>query len=294
MSLTLEKFYEKDIVEFLEHKAKEKNIESDSVAIRVQKLLERKEEERAEEEIRKAVEEYNTLSLDNIYKEINLKKIRVAMKHIDNYLKTQPFAGDDIKQLVRSYKELSNEQDIIPPKLEFLEEKDKITDEKERQEAQKDYQQKAKLDKIIRNINEEMFVSIRKKDFKESLKNYMLLKKSFEEYPERFIEDKKNIYNDLLALYVQIQKLKNIEKEKKTETKKEEKPQINIDPKEFYQKIEDAKSKTRNKEFEKATQIILDLKHQTNKLTNEQKHLREMLNNKLDVIIQRIELAKKL
>jgi hypothetical protein len=58
--------------------------------------------------------------------------------------------------------------------------------------------------------------------------------------------------------------------------------------------IDQIKEDVKNSDFNSATQKTLELKQITGKIPDQYKHIRSILNSKIDIIVQRVEFVKRL
>lgn len=290
-TLALEKFYEKDIVEFLdEYATTQKKEDFKSRINKLEDYLKEKKYKKADNILREYVLEYNSISPDNVYKEINFNKIKKAITLFEEFGKEDK----DLNKVVEFFKKNTKDEGNIPLKLDFYELKDK---EQEALVVEKEeilYQKKQKLDKIINNSTKELYINMRKRELREAMKYYEVIKKCFEEYPSKFDDEKKELYNDMLGYYVELTNLKKeLDKQGQNTSDVDLNLEKHIKIEFILQKIEQIKVECRQGNFSEADQIILDIKHINSKIPDEYPHIKNKLTSDIEQIKKIIEIVKR-
>lgn len=291
----LNMYFEKDIIEFLDKQAKKTIKDYKDNTTEFKEALKQHNHKLAIELIKKLTNEYNQLSKKDIYKELTLNKINEIIKIAKYYLDKTTWTNQLGETITQLEKELN--QNTTPQKILLFEQSEKLLEDKEKEKLRKEYIIKDELDKKFEELQTQLFINIRKKELKKSIETYRELKKTFDEYPGRFEEEKQDKYNDILASYVQIKKLKEELKDKDTENfdiqiKKEETHNLKIEY--INQAIEKVKELTRQQQYDQATRIIIELKNKISKIPESYKRLKTLLNSKIDILTQRLEMSKRL
>ncbi len=295
----LSRFYEKDIIEFLESIRYKNNKNEKNVFGAMKEFLSEHDIKKADSLFEELINEYNEIPKEDVYKEILYNRISdiidYSVKFLDSFGWDNSY-GEIISKLINS-KELEG---MIPDIITVYESRKAEQAKEMVEKSEKDYKHKNYLDKKIQEINNIMFINIRKKDLKGSIKAYKLLKAYFEEYPSKFKSEKQNVYSDLLAHYVQIQKLKKELSRPNVKNHAEDFKRSDVVRKK-YLKLEDVnaginsiKQHVKKKEFKEAKAEIINLKHLVSKMPDDYKHLKQMLNSKINIINQRVEFAKNI
>lgn len=300
--LALDQYFERDIIEFLDKKKELQDAEAKNTSSEMISALESSNIALAQKILEDAIFDYNKIGLHDVYKEIYFKKILEMTRQAIDFLNIHPQQSklrETVELLIKSG-ELS--QGTVE-KITALEEK--INQEEEEKinaiAQEKDYANHL-LEKI-KNVSNKIVLSIRKKDIRTAVISYKELKLYFEQYPSTDMDKKQDIYNDLLSFFMQINKLKKEvgeEKEKAIEDKKrlERATRANTNKylrlTELNEIISKIKEDVKNSDFTAATQKIIELRQITGRIPDQYKHIRSILNSKIDVIVQRVEFVKRL
>ncbi|MGV8169405.1 MAG: hypothetical protein ACP5N3_05095 [Candidatus Nanoarchaeia archaeon] len=300
-TLDLEQYLERDIIEFLDSQKELQETTEKSSASDMLSALEINNVALASKLLEDAVQNYNKISANNIYKEIFFKKILEMYRQAKSFTTMHPQPSK-----LKEYVDLlthSAELELGPPeKITAFEEKINKKEEARIRAQEKEVEFAAALLEKINKIKENLSISIRKKNLKETIDNYKELKEYFEQYPSTDLDKKQEIYNDILSYFMQINKLrKEIEEEKtkslkekakfQTATKLSNNKYLRLD--DIKLKINGIKEDVKNSDFNAATQKTMELKQITSKIPDQYKHIRSILNSKIDIIIQRIEFVKR-
>lgn len=287
----LQKYFELDIIEFLDKKLNKSQQT-------LKEYLEKNDVIAAIELFKLRIKLYNDTKVEDTYKQVRYNEILEDYEQIKKYLEKHPHEKlQRIIELIDSETATSSKNPLQLNVFNKLEnEKQEIEFEKE----QKDLTLKNKLDSDIKKTIENMFISIRKQDLRKSIGNYRDLKMLFLRYPSRYDDDKKEIYKDLISFFMQIKKLKTQLKEQiKNDSRKVGKTkdmdiheQIKLH--EIKELIDQIKEKTRQLDFATANNILIDLRHITNKIPDKYKHIRLALESRINVIGQRIDFIKRM
>lgn len=292
----LTRFLKKDIIEFLDKKAPDQDSKSSTTISSNLELfkdaIHDEDWEAASNVFAEMVENYNDISPSDIYKEVSFDKIFDAYKACKDL-----HVQGELKEYLKLLEEESILEGEVPNNIGVLEVKKQQEREQEFKETEKDYDKKNEIDSKIDDLQKQLFLDIRKKDVSNAVKKYKKIKKLFTEYPARFEEEKEALYDDILSLYVQIQKLsKTVSKEKSI---KKQEPNNTVEKQKFEAKkfkklIIETKNQAKRGEFEVATQNILELKHMTASLPPQKEALHAMLDQKINKLQHAIQVAKRM
>lgn len=302
----IEKYFERDIIEFLDRKKvimKTGNTEgAENVEEDMAIALSKNDVELAAKILEVTVNNFNKITEGDVYKEIYFSKIQELARQAEEFLRINPEQNILYEDITLLQESEQLEKGIIS-KIDVFEKRQIEHEEKELENQEKEADKVARLNKKIKEVNQRIFINLRKKDLKEAINDYKKLKELFEKFPASFEEEKQEFYNDLLAFFMQIQKLKkDLVKIKRKSA--EEKALFSIAKQEEgrkYIKIQDIKDivnnikqDVRNSDFDSARQKIIELKHISSKIPEEYKHLRTLLESKINTINQRVEMIKKM
>ncbi|MFT4261460.1 MAG: hypothetical protein ACMXX9_03435 [Candidatus Woesearchaeota archaeon] len=298
-NIALEKHFEKDIIQFLDEKAKSTNSNYTDRTKDYKDALKRHDITNAIEILKQLVKEYNQLTSSDIYKELTLNKIQDMVKITSYYLDKTTW-NNSLGKIIKKMKENDqlNEKDI---KITVFDEQEKEREKKEKLRTDKDYKLKSELDGKFEEESKNIFLYIKKKDLKQAYTSYRKMRLYFDQYPGRFESDKQDYYNDLLAHYIQLKKLRDELKNKKnkpdnygfdvtTPTDKKNYLKVNY----INTIIENIKEDVRKGNFTSARQKVIDLKHKVSKIPDSYSRLKRVLETKINIVNQRIEMAKNM
>ncbi|MFA6073723.1 MAG: hypothetical protein WC758_06410 [Candidatus Woesearchaeota archaeon] len=300
--LDLEQYFERDIIEFLDKQVDLQDSETTQINSEMISILETNNIALAAKLLEDTVADYNKFPLDNVYKELQFKKLLEMLRQAEEFLKINPQQSKlkDYVDLLRNSKQL--EQGLID-KITVFEEKLNAIEEAKIKSSEQEREFAKKLREQIRLINENIATSIRKKDLVSAIKQYKELKPYFEQYPSSDLDQKQEFYNDLLSFFMQIGKLKRELTEDKINTlsdrkKLQKSTKLHSDNylrlEEIKEIITKIKIDVRQSNFASATQRTLELREITSKIPEDYKHIRTILNSKIDIIIQRVEFIKRM
>lgn len=299
--LDLDDYFQRDIVEFLDRKKELAEQEAQGSTSEMLSALEENNVALAEKLIEEAVADYNNLGTHDVYKEIYFKKILEMTRQAIEFLNLHPQQNqlrDTIELLIKSG-ELSGATE----KITVLEHRKTEQEEAKINAKEQENQFAEKIYEKIRDISSGIAISIRKKDLRSAISSYKDLKMYFEQFPSGNLERKQEIYNDLLSFYMQINKLKKeIEEEKKKSLADKKRLELaNASTSNKYLRLAEISSiinqikfDVKNSDFNSATQKILELRQITAKIPEQYKHIRSILNSKIDVIVARVEFVKRM
>ncbi|MGV8162733.1 MAG: hypothetical protein ACP5N2_05385 [Candidatus Nanoarchaeia archaeon] len=300
--MDLEKYFERDIVEFLNKQRELQDSDDKHPVSEMLTALKTNNVALASQLLEEAIQNYNKLELKDIYKEVNFKKILEMYSQAKEFITLHP-QPSKLKADITILKNSGQLEKGIIPRITVFEEKlNKLEEAKlNALEQEKDFS--LKLDEKIRSITKDLAKNIIKKDASSAIKNYKELKNCFDQYPSSEMEKKQEIHNDLLSFFTQINKLRaELNKEKINLTNDVEK--ITLDGKtntDKYLRLEDIKSligeinlDVKRSDFNAAAQKIMELKQTTSKIPDQYKHIRTILNSKIDIITQRVDFVKRI
>ncbi len=296
-SVGLDKFLEMDMLEFLDNHKKSSGREDDSLAYyeEVHEALLDKDVPRALDILEHAVEDYNKLGIQDLYKDIAYNKLLEAIQLLESYTGK---GSDEVKEFL----ELVDEEKIRdgkPAKIMVFEDRQKARARKAFEEKEREYERKEDIKLEMRKTMQELFINIRKKNFEASVDSYKKLKQQFSEFPSNYIDEKKELYNDLLSYYIQIQKLKKELKQSRTvsvpsnnDVEAADKGKY-LNPRVINGIIEGIRNDVKDKKFDSAREKVIELKHITSSIPEDYKHARALLESKISSINQKVDLAKR-
>ena len=362
ISETLQQFIEEDIIKFLDKKAEEQKIyqltnkQKIDFYQNIYQALKYGNIATASKNLIEQIYDYNQEIPTSIYKKIKYNKVLESVSLIKKYLDSTGYAGE-INQTIKRIDEIINLSENIPAKiiLQGVEKQAKG----ELKKARAEFEEKENLLKKREQLTKEIFLALRKKDIKNAVLKYRELKQVFNQIPSVYLNDKKDLYNDLIGFYLQIKKLyeelkksgkldEQVKKSKTTPTKKEPKqlnnqnletprnpkedlglnpnngqqsesdnPLLqqlngqqtskndfkNTDPKitaqiqqtimQIKEHIEEVKTKTQQKQYGDVKNTILEMRHKVDMIPNNYTHLKQTLNGKINLLIQRVEFIKR-
>ncbi|MFP4567383.1 MAG: hypothetical protein ACLFN8_00410 [Candidatus Woesearchaeota archaeon] len=289
----LERFFEKDIVEFLDKQTKI-NTSKDELK-KIEDAILSKNFTLASTIIEDAVKKFNKTNTNDVYREINFTKIRDLVQTAENLTKNithKNRLSEDIKLLKESGQLTQDHTQNIT-----------VLDERDRNEAlaeseiEREQMLKAKnIENKIAEINKQLFVSIRKKDLKGAIGQYREIKNKFKEYPSMFSDEKKEIYSDLMAFYMRINKLKEELKNTKTEGLNLQKPQLterNMTINDVKNIINEIKKDITSENFKEAKTKIINFKHKISLIPETYINIKRHLENTTNILLKKTEFYKK-
>jgi len=280
--MELERFLERDILKFLDQKAEENKQKTSQT--KLEQALTEKDVVEARTILRNAINKYNE-SNDKQEKEKLLTIIQeliiIGKNHADKTIINK--LTQDIELLEKSGQLKKNTEKItILEEIQQTQRAEDIERENEIEIAQKIEQKITELTKIL-------FVNIRKKEINETIKTYQELKQNFEKYPSRFINKKKEIYNDLLSFYKIINNM--IEKPVQIfNEENEEKVILNS----INKLIEEIEQEITQQNLKQAKNKILDLNHRISLIPEKYINIKTRLKNTANTLIKRTEFNKRI
>lgn len=298
-SLDLDKFFEKDIIEYLDTKSREAGGGTETPEDRYYKNLQQENFESANKELDKLVHQFNELPQNNVYKDITYKQINRAVeegrKFLDNYT-----WDNELGVMIKKIDDAKELTDDTPSKINSYEERRAELEKINIEESNKLHGIKEKFDRKIKATHAQIFKAIRKSDLKTAIGYYRLLKKLFDQYPERFQGAKKQIYNDMLAYFFQIKKLQQ-ELRKENYLKKNMEAEMRdkqgnktLTIKDILFKIDTIKKHSRQFQFGLARNELVNLKKVVDNISEEHKGAKDILSGKVEIIQKNLDYAKKL
>lgn len=316
--MDLEKFLEKDMVEFIENKDIERKQVQEAVM-----------EEELEEEYSKTKPGTEAIKKDLLSQqakenmvEAQKEEIKKAIAGLSDKISNEIQKKDLAKAMVL-YKSMKKEFSKYPEK-----------DEKEKENLFNDlieaYYQIKKFEKshlevkmhaekleedrkehILGDTNEQVQLILKKikvyldhDDVKMSMSEYENLKKVFEKFPKEFKDERKKLYDHMVVVYNEIHKKSSILKQKKQEI---EPPKIELVSKEMSdkknninflieqkKKIKDIISLMKERRFEDAGLKLLEAKQAINRFPEEEKKEKEQYSDIVEEISHRLNFLKQI
>ncbi len=289
----LELFFEKDIIEFLDQKntkgAKDITKELEDAIIS-------KNFEDASKLIEYAIEKFNKTDTKDVYREINFNKVRELIAKAQELTKNIKHKN----RLTENINLLKNSSQLTqdPSKnITALEERDRKEEQILEELEQEDVQKAKDIENKLANLNKQLFVSIRKKDLKKAITQYRDIKTLFEEYPSKFQNEKTELYNDIIAFFMRIKKLKDeIKQTSDTKLKDLTKPQLSekyIKIEEIKEIVTEIKQDIKQQNFKDAKTKILNFKHKISLIPQSYSNVKIRLENIASSLMQKLEFYKK-
>ncbi|PIN81410.1 hypothetical protein COV13_01165 [Candidatus Woesearchaeota archaeon CG10_big_fil_rev_8_21_14_0_10_32_9] len=305
--IDLERFFEQDMVEFLDRKRALQNtgsVDNNSLSDPSEMIdaLAKNNVALASKLLENTIDKYNHLSSADVYKEIYFNRILELTRLISEFIRLNPQPSKLKEDLELLHQSRQLDQGPID-KITVFESRHEAREEKLKLQRDRELTFREHLEDKLKIINKNLFLSIRKKDVPTSIKYYEEMKICFEQYPPSFAERKKELYNDLLAYFMQLQKLRKdvVEDAKRHEedTKRllasvKDNAQKYLRANEIEGIINKIKIDVKNSDFNAARAKIIELKHIASSIPDEYKHVRSILNAKIDIINQRVEFVKRL
>jgi len=284
----LEKFFERDIADFLDQKKIEFTENTDTK--KLERALEDNDVTEARRIIQNAITKFNETEKENREKEIRFKKIqeliKIAQVYTDNtFVKNKLTQDLEILEKSGQIEQKNIEKITIFDEIEATQSKDvQLQKEKEIEEA-------GKIEQDVQNLTKLLFVAIRKKDLKQAIEIYRDLKFNFEKYPSRLSDKKKEIYNDIIFFYKTIQKIKE-EQIINISIDKENGEKLYLDP--IKRIIEDIKKELKNENYKEAKAKIINLKHMISLIPENYINIKSRLENVAGLLMQKVEFQKRI
>ncbi len=296
----LDKFIEMDILEFLDRK---KGVSEGEVSASeayyddVKSALLEENVSKALDVIERAADDYNKIKDSDPYKDIAYNRFVEAIQLLEEY-KGKGF--DELEGVLKKIEE-SGIHNAKPLKINIFEERKRSRERKAFEEKEKEYESKEEIKNKMNRVMHELFINIRKKDLAASVNSYKSLRSLFHQFPSRFIDEKKEAYNDLLSYYIQIKKLKKEIQQKKSgsaaSASAESHDDVNkkkyLNPSTINNIIKGIREDVKGKDFAGAKEKIIELKHLASNIPEDQKHVRALFESKVSAISQKVELAKR-
>lgn len=307
--IDLERFFEQDMVEFLDRKktlttsgtggSGAVNTTDNSEMI---DALSKNNVALATKILEETIDKYNQISSADVYKEIYFDKIIDLTRLASEFIRLNPQPSRLKEDIALLHQSRQLDQGPVP-KITVFESRHRAREEKLKLQRDKELQFREHLEDKLKTINQNLFLSIRKKDIKSAIKYYEEMKLCFEQYPPSFGERKKELYNDLLAFFMQLQKLRKdiVEDAKRHEEEKKKlvesvkgNAQKYLRANEIEEIVNKIKIDVKNSDFNAARAKIIEMKHIASSIPDDYKHVRAVLNAKIDIINQRVEFVKRL
>lgn len=289
-NLNLEKFYELDIIEFLDEYASENSssFNGKKLVDDIKTQIKTKDLEAANESFRQLISNYNMLSENSAYKELTYRQI------VDIYILAKKTLSDeeedsDFYKAIQIISKMKDFEISKPYNLDVYDKLDEDKGLKAKKQAQEDYELKQELEKKMERVEHELYIALRKKDLQRSISLYKTQKDIFEKYPSRFLEAKKELYNELLSNYVQIQKLKEHEKSEDPKVKTH-----HLKLEEVKKLLEGIAQKIHDKDFDEAQRKIIETNHLISRIPDEYKTIKKILRSKSDSLNNKIVSSQRI
>jgi len=299
--LDLETYFERDIIEFLDKKLELQESQTKNSSEMIE-ALESNNISLATKILEDAITNYNKIPMDNVYKDITFKKISEMARQATDFLNLHP-QESKLKELIDLLVKSKQLDQGAIEKITVLEQKINERVEAKIEAIEQEKRFALKLDEEIKEINTIIAKDIRQKNIRLAMQEYKKLRICFEKYPTIDLDKKQEVYNDLLSFFMEINKLKRELSEEKVNSaadraKLELAKKTNTDK---YLRLEDVrtiirgiKEDVKNADFIAATQKTIELRQITSKIPDQYKHIRTILNSKIDVIAQRVEFVKRI
>ncbi len=230
-------FIERDMIEFLEREEEKKrtkieNVEEETDFFNFQQDY--------YQDLIRALDKDDLTKAKNIFDEvkgrfakstnkIEKKKLSVLLDDIYMEIKRHSKKKDSGKQLDEEVRELE-EEGVFEKKLNEVSKQEKLAEEGRRQ----------KIIDAVYDGTDKIKVYLEKRDLMASMIEYKTMKVKFDQFPEKFKEEKEKLFNEVITTFYQIKKLENDlqdEKETTTRTELKEKDKIIAKAKEITETI---------------------------------------------------------
>ena len=202
--MDLEKFLEKDIIEFLE----KKDIERKQKSVVISEELEEFSTDKDYMTLFKsALQNKDIIRAKGLFLEVqnkfaNSKKEveKEAYTGLIETMFTEMQSLDQNKETDKAFIEELSDMKII---------EDKILSDGDR--FKKDFNDnKEKIKSAILELGESIYEDLQKNDLLSAINKYKILKQKFAQFPDELKEEKESLFNDLITYYYQIRKLEKI------------------------------------------------------------------------------------
>ncbi|MFH1770381.1 MAG: hypothetical protein ABH828_02375 [archaeon] len=313
--MDLEKFLERDMIEFIENKDIERKHAQEAVmeeeleeeysetksgteAIKQELISQSMKEhltESRKSEIKQHVEEFSEKIFVAIQNK-DLAKAMVLYKSMKHEFKKYPEKDEKEKEklfndLIEAYYQIK--------KLEKNQLEEKIHVEKLEED---------KKEHLLGDVNEKIQLILKKikvylnhDDITKAMEEYDKLKTVFEKFPREFKEERRKLYDHMVVVYNEIHKQSNIQKQKEMDEEKAEPLSKEKDDKkgninfliEQKKKIRDIISLMKQKNFEEAGLKLLEAKQAINRFPEEEMAEKEQYTNIVDEINHRLNFLKQ-
>ncbi|NQU98901.1 hypothetical protein HQ533_05535 [Candidatus Woesearchaeota archaeon] len=212
--MDLDKFLERDVIEFLEQKDLERKEKREVISEEVEEFSMDKDYYQI---FREALEKRDLYSAKKMFEEV---KEKFAKAETD--VEKNTFTGL-IENMYTDLKNFDAKEDV---EKEFVKEitgmeaitKEPIDDKKAKQEKEL-VDKKIKIKNEIAVHQEKTAEFLQKMDLEAAMSEYRKMKGSFEGFPDGAKQEKEEIFNDVISSYYQIKRLENL---KKKETSQED------------------------------------------------------------------------
>jgi hypothetical protein len=307
-TLELDKFFEKDIIEFLDEKntkilgpGKAKTTDQDYNNLR--DALRNNDTKIAVDILEESISKFNSLEMNNTYKEIIFEELLEMIELSRKYV-SDTDDNSELSKVLKLLEESTEMSETLPERITAFEKIKVERAQKKIEEKEKEYQIQAKADSETKKVSQELFLNLRKKNLKEAMLCYRKLKSLFEDYPSSLEEEKQQFYNDLLAFYMQINKLKEELKQRQSEDVSaaasqktmnfEQRPDNlpqDYQPEQIKGIMTQIKQDLEAHDFNTAKGRIIDLKQIVSKISDT--HLKDIINGKIDTLNNKIDFLER-
>lgn len=289
----LERFFERDIIEFLDQR-KEQNQETPEK--KLERLIINKNYEEAIKIIQETIKSFNSTPLNNPYREIYFNKTINLVRLAHNQTQNSP--PNELTELINVLINSGQLKQDHSQNITILEEIQERRIKQKEQLLQRDREKAKQIENQMIQITKELSVQMRKRDVPNAMRKYQELKKQFEQYPNTLEEEKTEIYNEMIAFYMRITKLKEElitqQKQPKTQepTKKIQTNKLKIQQiKEIILEIQELQ---KQEKFKEAKNKTLEFKHKISLIPENYINIKSKLEQIANTIIQKIEFNKQL
>lgn len=297
-SRNIHQFFERDIIEFLDEKARKSGKLAKTTEDKYYVDLRDQKFDDACAKLEILVKDFNKLLKGDVHKDIIYDQINRCVEQGKKYLNY--YSWDNELGIIISKLEDNQElTDKQPEKILSFDYRRQELNEKAAELSSIKETKRQELESSIQKKESEISAFVNKKDLKSAIVNYKELKLLYKKYPENYEREKKQIYNNILAYYFQIKKLqenlrkeaylKNNNKNKMTDKQGNE----TLSVQDILAKINTIKKNSREARFTLARNELVSLKYIVDNISNDYSHARDILSSKIEIIQKNLDYAKK-